>query len=163
MQVKFFTIPVFDFSEEEYALNKFLRSHRILRTESHFCPENGGYWAWLVEYSAGDPIQESPPANRKERKDPSKDLSEKELERFNQYKKIRKSIADSHSIPAYLVFTDSELATLARLPWLNADTVKDVKGVAPSHLKDFVEFFYSDGHGETSGASDGADSDDGEP
>ena len=163
MQVKFFTVPVFDFIEEENALNKFLRSHRVLQTERHFCPDNGGYWAWMVEYSQGEPIAESPPANRKERKDVTKELNEEELARFNRFKIIRRNIAENHSIPAYLVFTDNELAILSRLSWLDAETVKSVKGIAPSHLKDFVEYFYSDNNGQKSGAFDGADCGDGKP
>ena len=39
MQFKFFMLPVADSTQGEDELNKFLRSHRILTTERHFCPE----------------------------------------------------------------------------------------------------------------------------
>ncbi len=136
-------------TEEE--LNRFLRSHRILQVERRFCEENGGYWALLVEYVEGDPSAEAPPAMRRERKDFSESLTEEEKQRYENYKTVRKELAQQHNIPAYLVFTNEELAILSRLPDLNEQTVHGVKGVAPQRMKDFIRYFFTQNHAETSG------------
>ena len=64
MQLKTFMLPSHGDSLSEEGLNRFLRSHRILQVERHFCAEGGGYWALLVEYADGDPTAEAPPAQR---------------------------------------------------------------------------------------------------
>ena len=142
-------------TEEE--LNRFLRSHRILQVEHRFCEDRGGYWALWVEYADGDPTAEAPPAIRRERKDFSEGLSTEEKQRYEHYKNVRKSLSQQYSIPAYLVFTNEELSILARLPELSAEAVRGVKGVAPQRLKDFIHFFYSESHAETSGEPDAPD------
>ena len=60
MQIKLYTIPVFDSEAIEEELNRFLRGHRILQLERHFCADNGGYWAIMIEYVDGDPVAEAP-------------------------------------------------------------------------------------------------------
>ena len=158
MQIKLFTLPIFDCEHSEEEMNKFLRSHRILQTERHFCPDNGGYWAILVEYMDGEPTAESPVAYRKEKKDFSEGMTDEEKKRYENFKKIRRELATSRSIPAYMIFTNEELAILAKIPQLNADTSKNIKGIAPSRLKDNVEHFYEVKDGETCGLSDASDS-----
>lgn len=143
-------------TEEE--LNRFLRSHRILQVERRFCEEHGGYWALLVEYADGDPTAEAPPAMRRDRKDFSESLSAEEKQRYESYKTIRKELAQQHSIPAYLVFTNEELAILARLSDLNEETIRGVKGIAPQRMRDYIHFFYTARHAETSGEPDAPDS-----
>ena len=78
-------------------MNRFLRGHRILQLERHFCADNGGYWAILIEYVDGDPLAEVPPASRRERKDFSEGMTEEEKLRFGYFKTIRKQLADQKS------------------------------------------------------------------
>ncbi len=129
MQIRIFTLPVFSSERSEEILNKFLRSHRVLQMERHFCPENGGYWTILVEYMDGDTVLDAVPATRREKKDYTADLSPEEKERFEHFKTIRRELTTHHSLPAYLIFTNEELAILAKIPELREDTVKDVKGI----------------------------------
>lgn len=79
-------------------------------------------------------------------------------------KRIRREVAAKNSLPAYLVFTNEELVQLAKLPELNSESVKTVKGIAPKRMKDFVEYFYQkENDGEEGGQPDAADSRQGEP
>lgn len=78
MQIKLFTIPAFGSEAIEEELKRFLRGHRILQLERHFCADNGGYWAIMVEYVDGDPRAEVPPASRRERKDFTEGLTDEE-------------------------------------------------------------------------------------
>ena len=163
MQIKLYTLPVFGSERIEEEMNRFLRGHRILQVERHFCPDSGGYWAILIEYVDGDPIAEAPPANRRERKDFTEGLTEEEKMRFERYKAIRKELANQNSMPAYLIFTNEELALLAKMPELREDNTRQVKGIAPQRLRDYVRYFYSETDGETGGQPHAEDSESGQP
>lgn len=163
MQIKLYTVPVFDSEKIEEELNRFLRGHRILQLERHFCADNGGYWAIMIEYVDGDPVAEAPPASRRERKDFTEGLTEEEKLRFEYYKKVRKQLSDKNSIPAYLVFTNEELALLAKIPELSEDTTRNVKGIAPQRLKDYIRYFYTVEDAEASRETDSENSQSGEP
>ena len=162
MQVKIFSVPAFGSAGVEEELNKFLRSHRILQVERHFCAENGGYWAVFVEYVLGDPIAEVPLAYRKEKKDFTADMTDEEKQRFEQFKEIRKRVAIEKSMPAYLVFTNEELSILARLTDLSNLSTSQTKGIAPSRLKDNLIYFQITQTNETRGQSNAINSEFGE-
>ena len=163
MQVKLFSLPVFGSEELVGELNRFLRSHRILQLERHFCPDSGGYWAFMVEYVDGDPIAESPPVSRRERKDFLEGMNEEEKARFNAYKRARRDLSLRFSIPAYLIFTNEELAILARLPELSEESVKGIKGIAPQRMKDYMKYLIETlKEDEESGEPDAPDSGNGE-
>ena len=157
MQFKFFTIPAFSPEQNEDELNKFLRSHRVLHVERHFHPDKG-YWSFAVEYVDQNPKAEAPPQHRKEKTDYTIGMTDEEKERYKQFKDIRLQLATEKGIPAYLVFTNEELSTLARLPLLDAETVKNVKGIAPSRLNDYAGFFYTMNEDEEGGQLNAADS-----
>ncbi len=163
MQFKLFTLPVANAEPCEQELNKFLRSHRVLQVERHFCPDRGGYWSLMVEYMDGDPVAECPPAHRNEKRDFREGLSDEEKKRYDQFKVIRRELAKDKAIPAYLIFTNEELAILAQLPALTEETIRSVKGVAPQRMKDNIAYFMTaesnfEKHGEESGESDAQDS-----
>jgi len=158
MQIKSFTIPVFSAEYAEEELNKFLRSHRVLQLERHFCSEGGGFWAVFVEYVDGDPVDTTPPAHRRDKQDATQGLSDEERKRFEYFKQIRRRLATENSIPAYLIFTNEELVTLARIPELNTESVKEVKGIAPSRLKMYIEHFFVVADAEENRESDAKNS-----
>ena len=160
MQIKIYSIPVFGSNGLEEEVNRFLRSHRILQVERCFCADNGGYWAIFVEYA--DYAPDSVPANRKERVDVLKSLTEAERQRFEALRVRRKEIASSNNIPAYMVFTDAELAQLAKLERINESTVRSLpeKEFAPSRLAAYIKFFFT--NDEESRPFDGANSLDGQ-
>ncbi len=162
MQIKIFCIPLSDAERSEAETNKFLRSHRILQTERHFCADGGGYWTLLVEYMEGDPQAESPLASRRDHRDAAASLTDEQKEKYTQLKAIRKTIAAQESLPAYLVFTNEELALLAQLPVVNEETARQVKGIAPKRLSDYAKYFYDVTDGEESGQPDAEDCSQGE-
>lgn len=140
--------------EEE--VNAFLRGHRVLQVERHFCADNGGYWAIMVEYADYAPF--SAPATRKEKRDYAKELDDESRERFEQYRVIRRNVAQSNNVAAYMVFTDAELAALARLPELTMDAARKEKSVHASRLETYLKFFIPTDESETGGQPAGADS-----
>ena len=162
MQLKSFRINISspDFAESE--LNAFLRSHRVLSVERHFCPDQGGYWAVLVEWAESGHADGAVPARRNEN-NVKASLTDEELERFEKYRKIRLSASRSTGIPPYALFTDKELAALSRVEVLTADSASAVKGVSPAHLRDNLVYLLEGFNYETGGTPDGEDSESRQP
>ncbi len=52
-----------------------------------------------------------------------------------------------------MVFTDAELVILSKIPELSKESIKGVKGIAQTRLRDYVEYFYVINDGETIGQS----------
>ncbi len=162
MQFKFFSIPAASPEPNEGELNKFLRSHRVLNVDRHFQADKD-YWAVAVEYVDQPPTAEAPPQHRKEKTDVTIGMNDEEKARYEHFTEIRRQLSKANNIPAYLVFTNEELAKLAKVSELDASTVRTVKGIAPSRLKDFVHHFYVVTDGEENGQPHAADSQSGKP
>ena len=161
MQIKVFTLPVVGAQQVEEDINRFLRSHRVLQLERHFCPDNGGYWTFLVEYMDGEP--DAMPAHRKDKSNPTEGLNDEEKTRFDKMRSIRRQLAEQRGLPAYTIFTDKELAQLARVENLSGTSHAELKGIAPSRLQENLKFFTETENGQTGWQLDGADSRQGEP
>ena len=122
MQFKLFKVPLSDTHQAEQELNKFLQSHRVLQVERHFCPDANGYWAFCLEYVGNASLDGEPSVSRQAKKNYSKELNEEEFRRFEFFKNVRRQIAQQKALPAYMIFTDAELAVLARVPELSEET-----------------------------------------
>lgn len=70
-------------------------------------------------------------------------LSEAEFAVFSKLREIRKQIATNDAVPAYAVFTDEELAGIAKLPVIEENKFLTVKGIGEKKVakygKQFVE------------------------
>lgn len=135
MQIKTFKVPLGDTSGVEEELNKFLRSHRVLKVERAFCLDGSGYLAVCIEYMEGEPKGE--PMVRPAKKDVTKELTEKELDLYERFRKKRRELAAEKGLPAYMIFTDADLALLAKQHELTAETVLEVPGIQKSRLKEY--------------------------
>ena len=153
MQVKIFTIPVLSGEAEEDALNKFLRSHRILQISKSFIAERGGEWSVFVEYMDAD--QTEVPSSRKPNKDYSKELAPKEYERYSRYREIRKRLADEKGVPPYLIFTNEELALLSRYESLTVEILNGIHDIPVKRIREYGMQFIADG--EANRESDATD------
>ena len=128
MQIKLFTIPAFDSEAATEEMNKFLRSHRVLEVHQEFVPaENGAYWCFSIKYIQGDNAGYF--QNKKEKTDYRKILDKETFIKFEKLREHRKEIAQDDAVPAYAVFTDAELAEMAKMPDVNEKALKTVKGI----------------------------------
>lgn len=127
MLIKIYTIPVEvpDVMNEE--MNKFLRSHNVLSVNHYIVQqESGSYWTFCVKYM-NDNLPQS--FSSKEKVDYRTVLSEVDFEKFSKLRECRKAIAKEEAIPAYAVFTDSELAELVKLEVLDLASLKKISGI----------------------------------
>lgn len=83
MQIKLFTIPISDDGSAQAELNRFLQSHKVLKTESHFyAVPNGAAWCFCVNYL---PVTSSfTPSSENKKIDYKTVLSETEFTKFSK-------------------------------------------------------------------------------
>lgn len=126
MQIKLFNIPLSDEGERLAEMNRFLTSSKILEVEQRFFQnEKGGCWSFCVRYLNSGYTGAGP----KEKVDYKQVLSEEEFSRFSRLREIRKSLAAEDAVPAYAVFTDEELAGIARLSSITPSSLTTVNGI----------------------------------
>ena len=117
MQLKSFIIPVLSPERNEGDVNSFLRSHRVLRIERHLVNDDtGAYWAVLVEYAEDGHAESARPSHRRDNNKEDFNLSSEEQERYEHYRKVRNEVSMKKGVPPYVIFTNQELAILARIP-----------------------------------------------
>lgn len=136
MQIKIFTLPLFATEQEQEEVNHFLRSHKVVDVRKELGLNGGNsFWTMFVSYLEGaEPI-----ANQKKtvKVDYRELLDEKTFARFVELRKIRKQIAENEAVPAYVIFTDSELSKIASLDKLDVKYIKTLEGVGESRAEKY--------------------------
>jgi superfamily II DNA helicase RecQ len=137
MQLKIINVPLADDGSMQSELNKFLAANRVLEVEQRFFQnEKGGCWSFCIRYivqSGGIP----PFAGNKEKVDYKTVLNEKEFAIFASLREIRKQLAQQDAVPAYAVFTDEELANIARLPKIEESKLTSIKGIGEKKVQKY--------------------------
>ena len=155
MQIKLFNIPIGadDYQVEE--LNHFLRAHTIIDIKKELAVLDGNScWTFCVTYmQTGSTIE----ADQGKRKVDYKEVLVPEVfARFSELRKIRKSLAANDAVPAYAVFTDAELAEMAKLPEITTKAMLGIPGIGEKRVDKYGEAFcnFQAVDDETSGTPD---------
>jgi superfamily II DNA helicase RecQ len=102
-------------------------------------------------------MPEQPP---KEKIDYIKVLEPEIFARFSKLREIRKKIASDDGVSAYVVFTDAELAEMAKLPELTISKIKSIRGVGDKKAEKYGAAIIKTFNAETNETSGGTDSTD---
>lgn len=152
MQVKLFTIHINDIESHNDELNKFLRTHKIIEVDKHLV-QNGVSYNWCFYISYIGEMQEK--YSNKKKIDYMNVLDKETFAVFSKLRQIRKAIAVKHAVSAYIVFTDAELAEIAKLKELNLTNLKTIKGIgdkkAEKYGAELIEAFKKENTNEKSG------------
>lgn len=133
MPYKIFTFPIMVEDEE---LNKFLRSHKIIEVEKHLIiSKNNAYWTFCIQYLdlGVTPV----PYEKKEKIDYRFVLNEAHFSIFSHLRMIRKKLAEEDAVPAYAVFTDSELADISKLEEINEKNILSIQGIGVKKVEKY--------------------------
>lgn len=154
MQIKLFTIPVGDSGGALAEMNTFLRGNKILEVENQLVNnEHGAYWCFCVRY-----IERAfPEAGTKKgaKVDYRSVLDEATFQKFSKLRQIRKQVAADESISAFIIFTDEELAELAKMDEITEKDMLGIKGIGEKKVERFAKYFITQsGKDETTGLSD---------
>ncbi len=137
MQIKLFTIPIVGGEALNEELNAFLRSKKILHTEHQLViHDQGVFWCFFVKY-----LDEQLEGREGKKVDYRQVLDEVTFQRFSKLREIRKQIATNEAIPAYVVFTDEELAELAKQEVITPATMKSIKGIGEKKVEKYGQHF----------------------
>jgi superfamily II DNA helicase RecQ len=128
-------------------MNRFLSNNRVLEIEQHFFQNNGGaYWSFCVRYLNSNTVSFQKQST-KQKVDYKELLNEDEFAIFSKLRECRKILAANDAVPAYAVFTDEELAGIARLPVLEVGKLIAVKGIGDKKVEKYgsqlIELFNS--------------------
>lgn len=137
MQFKIFTISVFEASGSTDEMNRFLRSNKVVNVEKQLItlPE-GVFWTFCVHY-IGMEAPAGASFERKEKVDYKEVLDEAAFGVFSKLRAVRKKIATDDAVPAYAVFTDAELAEVARLSEITPQTMRAVHGIGDKKVEKY--------------------------
>lgn len=131
MQVRVFTLPLFDNAAATEELNAFLRGQKVLTIDKQQVTVDGqAFWTFCVTYllqnNAGGVAQGQPRAAKIDYKEV---LDTDTFAVFSRLRSIRKQIAEQEAVPAYAVFTDSELAEIAKLENIDIVSLQTIPGI----------------------------------
>jgi len=140
MQIKLFTIPVSDSGGTLQELNTFLTAHKIIEVEQKLTSnENGAYWCFCVRYV--EQALKVSSSESKQRVDYRKVLDEPTFRKFVHLREIRKNVAAAEGLSAFIVFTDEELAELAKLEEITVRSMLGIKGIGEKKAERFAHYF----------------------
>lgn len=139
MKIALFTIPIHESGSELEALNRFLRSKKILQVNQELVKlEHTAFWTFAIQYLDDKTIEPLPIKNKKDYKSI---LSPEVFSKFSELRVIRKTIAIEEGVPAYAVFTDEELSKLASLTNPNLKQLSSIEGIGEQKVKKYGERF----------------------
>lgn len=157
MQLKMFTISLAPDEQQTEEINHFLRSHKIIDVRKEIAVQNGNsVWTFCVSY-----LLDSKPSQSLQNKNVKIDykdvLDEVAFNTFSRLRKVRKAIADEEAVPAYAIFTDAELAELAKQKKLSLTVIQAVPGIGKKKVEKYGSRMIDEMNkktDETSGQSD---------
>lgn len=136
MQIKIFDILASAPEQDLEIVNKFIRGHKVIDIDKQFyvSSDNVGHWSLCITYLLISAQQQNGQFERREKIDYKEVLSAEDFEKFTKLRLIRKQLATDDAIPAYAVFTDSELAQIAQLPSIETKLLKQITGIGDKRI-----------------------------
>lgn len=134
MQYKTFMLSVSPCTQNEEALNIFLRTHKIISVRTEFASTPPQSWCILVEYVQD--FGEVPYQNQK-KIDYRELLPPEEFAYFSKLREMRKRIsAEQHLLP-FTVFTDAQLVEIVKQKVSSVEKLSAVTGVGQVKAEKF--------------------------
>ncbi|NMW19694.1 MAG: HRDC domain-containing protein [Chlorobiaceae bacterium] len=138
MQIKLFTVSLGDGGAEQ-EMNTFLKTHKILEVgQKLISNDNGAAWCFCVRY-----LEQAVtiPSESRAKVDYRQVLDEPTFQKFSHLRGIRKQVAATEGLSAFIVFTDEELAELAKLEAITVKGMLGIKGIGEKKAMRFAHYF----------------------
>lgn len=143
MQIKVFTLPLQPNEEQTEELNHFLRANKVVDIKKELANLGGNsVWTFCIVYlETATKTTEANNFSKGQKIDYREILPPDIFERFAALRKLRKAIAEKETVPAYAVFTDAELAEVAKLATITPDTLKSIPGIGQKKIEKYGSYF----------------------
>ena len=144
MPFQFFTIPTFAPGPATEELNSFLRSHRILHIDRQLAQrDTSPVWLLAVEYlDGGTPINPSSSQSRIKtlsKVDYREILDAPTFAIFARLREWRKLRAQSEGVPVYALFSNEQLAEIAKTRPGTTTQLVSIEGIGEAKSKKYGE------------------------
>ncbi len=130
MQVALFTVAAGDSPALE-ELNRFLRGHRILTMDRVW---SGAGWSFCVTWqsaSSAGPVAEATKVDYKAV------LDAPTFALFSRLREVRKALAEKENLPPYAVFTNEQLAAVARARCGTLEALGKIEGIGAARIEKY--------------------------
>lgn len=138
---RFFQIPACgdEFLEGEF--NAFLESKPVVDVRQEFVEaESGAQWCFSVRWRDGA-VAKDGPKRAKALVDYKEILSPEDFVTFSRLRDVRKELARTEQVPAYAIFTNEQLAEIAKVLPLSANALSKIEGVGENRVKKYGSQF----------------------
>lgn len=136
MEIQIFSIPAFGGETINDDMNKFIRSHKTIEVEKQLVVhKDKSYWTFCIHYLPGKVYNSY--SDKKGKPDFKEILDEKTFSKFSKMREIRKKLSEKDAVPAYAVFTNEELANIAKLEELDISNLKKIEGIGQKKLEKY--------------------------
>ena len=137
MEIQLFTMPLCPQPEQLEELNHFLRSHKVVDIRKEIAMVDGNsVWTFCITYLRNSSLVGN--LTKTVKVDYREVLDENAFKRFSVLRKIRKVLAEEEAIPAYAVFTDAELAEMAKQESLSSETMQAIQGIGKKKMDKYA-------------------------
>lgn len=136
-----FTRPIPGDDTAERELNAFLATHRIVSVQSCLAPGANGVsqWVWCVEYT-GEARADGGALGGMGRGasiDYAQELPPDVFALFNALREMRKTLATNEGVKPFVVFTNAQLAEIARRRSESLAALRKVEGVGEARAEKY--------------------------
>ena len=134
-QYQTFIVPPGDRASEE-ELNRFIRGHRVLRVMQHF---EMGCWQFCVAWESGAEAADRTTGRGSPKIDYREVLDASTFAIFAELRELRKEFSNSERVPAYAVFTNEQLAMIAKGRCASVADLKKIEGLGEGRIEKYGE------------------------
>ena len=113
-------------------MNIFLRSKKVLEVSEHVVSsERGAHWCFCIKY-----LDEAT-GNDRQKIDYRDVLDTATFQRFSRMREIRKMLAQEDGVPPFAIFSDAELAEVAKVEPLTLAAMRGIKGIGEKKMEKY--------------------------
>lgn len=139
MNYKIFNIPVPESQSEISQLNQFLNGIKVVSCIKELVTvDKAVFWSFVIEYYS-DPKKSFPHQPiKKEGVDYREVLSEEDFAIFSKLRDIRKTLAETHGVPVYAIFSNDQLAQMVTTKCIAKNQLSTISGIGKKKLEQYA-------------------------
>ena len=138
MIYRLFYLPTLNPDDAVQALNQFLQSARVISVERQFVAAGANSF-WSVCVCVASTTQVMPGKRQGARVDYRELLSPEDFAVYARLRTLRNQLAETEGTPAYAIFTNEQLANIARLPHADRASIGAIEGIGEKRLNRYVD------------------------
>lgn len=140
MPIRIFSINAQGDEASALELNRFLSGKRVLGIERALVQSGSlAYWTFCVEYLDGEAKTAARNSRMAKKVDYREILEESAFARFAAMRQKRKELAETEGVPAYAIFTNEQLAAIAKMVNPTLAALKTVEGIGEAKVAKYGE------------------------